>query len=250
MKDTLFSCVVPVKGSRPFFKEAIASLESQGLGDALEIIVQDADVEPDSGQSDALNKGFAKSRGKWLFWLNADDVMLPGALERVMRRMERSEQTEWIVGDEFFIDDKGRRVGCSVGNGWHDWLYRNAVPHVNGPSSFFRRELFYKVGGFDVDLQYCMDWDLWIKFMKAGARFERINRFLWAQRRWSGSKTQRVLPEDESLVQQEEIRAMLKRNDFTITRSGVRRLQLWRFFTGCYLKEWMYGRRNVRARLV
>ena len=44
-----------MKGDRPFFGEAIDSLKAQGLGDDLEIIVQDADVEPDVGQSDALN---------------------------------------------------------------------------------------------------------------------------------------------------------------------------------------------------
>ena len=79
----LFSCVIPVKGDRPFLGEAIDSLKVQGLGDNLQIIVQDADVEPDAGQSDALNKGFAKAKGEWLFWLNADDVLLPGALKKV-----------------------------------------------------------------------------------------------------------------------------------------------------------------------
>ena len=86
-----FTCVIPVKGERPFFAEALASLESQGLGDELEIIVQDADVEPDNGQSDALNKGFAKAKGELLFWLNADDVLLPGALKKVRRLIGQVE---------------------------------------------------------------------------------------------------------------------------------------------------------------
>ena len=91
----LFSCVVPVKGERPFFGEAVDSLKAQGLGDDLEIIVQDADVEPDAGQSDALNMGFAKAKGEWLFWLNADDVLLPGALKKVLDRINRIDR---IIG--------------------------------------------------------------------------------------------------------------------------------------------------------
>ena len=83
MKRPFFSCVIPVKGARPYFDAALESLRLQEMGDDLELIVQDADVEPDEGQSDALNIGFAKARGEWLFWLNADDVLFPGALKSV-----------------------------------------------------------------------------------------------------------------------------------------------------------------------
>ena len=68
MKRPLFSCVVPVKGARPFMDAALASLSAQEMGDDLEVIVQDGDAEPDAGQSDALNKGFVKAHGDWLFW--------------------------------------------------------------------------------------------------------------------------------------------------------------------------------------
>lgn len=65
MSCPLFSCVVPVNGPRDYFAEALDSVMSQGV--EVVVIVQDGDIEPDSGQSDALNKGFAKSRGEWLF---------------------------------------------------------------------------------------------------------------------------------------------------------------------------------------
>ena len=125
-KLPFFSCVIPVKGERPFFKDALASLESQGMDEDLEIIVQDGDIEPDSGQSDALNKGFAKAKGEWLFWLNADDVLLPGALKKVRELISsRAPSTSdevakapstsaatphestftWIAGDTVYIDE-------------------------------------------------------------------------------------------------------------------------------------------------
>ena len=49
MKEPLFSCVIPVKGPRPFFDEALQSLYAQDMGDDLEIIIQDGDVESDKG---------------------------------------------------------------------------------------------------------------------------------------------------------------------------------------------------------
>lgn len=284
MKRPLFSCVIPVKGPRPYFDEALRSLLSQGMGDDLEIIVQDADVrsggvgelnheiherhengrgvrgqelavndgglegvrwfcEADKGQSDALNKGFAKAKGEWLFWLNADDVLLPGALKKVKAIIHSTTATSdynffsWIVGNQVCIDEQGRVLKCMQANRWHDGLYRHAVPHVNGPSAFFRRELFEKVGGFDTSLHICMDWDLWIRFMKAGAQFHRIDEYMWAMRQWAGSKTQ-----GDSCAADwhgKEVGRMLAKNRFVVTRRGIFKLRLWRMMDGSYLRGWI-----------
>ena len=278
MKRPLFSCVIPVKGPRPYFDEALRSLLSQGMGDDLEIIVQDADVrsggvgelnheiherhengrgvrgqelavndgglegvrwfcEADKGQSDALNKGFAKAKGDWFFWLNADDVLLPGALKKILDRINKIDGINWIAGNQLLIDDAGKVLKCSVGNRWHDGLYRHAVPHVNGPSAFFRRELFEKVGGFDTSLHICMDWDLWIRFMKAGAQFHRIDEYMWAMRQWAGSKTQ-----GDSCAADwhgKEVGRMLAKNRFVVTRRGIFKLRLWRMMDGSYLRGWI-----------
>lgn len=235
MRRPLFSCVVPVKGARPFLDEALASLRGQDLGEELEIIVQDGDAEPDAGQSDAFNKGFAKANGEWLFWLNADDILLPGALRRVQSVIRSSTSPSWIVGNQVLIDEEGRILKCLRANGWHDFLYREAVPHVNGPSSFFRRELLERVGGFDVSLDVCMDWDLWIRFQRARARFVRIDDYLWAQRQWRGSKTQRPKAPEEEARQAVEVRRMLEKNGFRMSRRGDLGIRLWRLLNGNYL---------------
>ena len=142
MKTPLFSCVIPVKGLRPFFDEALQSLYAQDMGDDLEIIIQDGDIESDKGQSDALNKGFAKARGEWLFWLNADDVLLPGALKSLEFRVKSLEfkDVEWIAGDMVLIDGEGKVVRCQKDRGSYR-AYEGKQIRVFGPSSFFRREL-------------------------------------------------------------------------------------------------------------
>lgn len=245
MSTPFFSCVLPVKGTRPYLIQAIQSIERQHFHGELEIIVQDGDLEADLGQSDALNHGLAKTHGDWLFWLNADDILLPGALKRVQQHVDISQSASWIAGNQLLIDSNSKVLKCSVGNKWHPWLYCHAVPHVYGPSAFFRRELFEKVGGFDISLKYCMDWDLWIKFMKAGAKFERIPEYLWAQRQWEGSKTQRRLSNEEKKEHLAEVHRMADKNDVVLTQAGVWLTRLERLREGCYLKEWLDGRRVI-----
>ena len=268
MKRPIFSCVMPVKGPRPYMEEALASLSAQGMGEDLEVIVQDGDcgergsasakatadesgngdwvkwcAEKDSGQSDALNKGFAKAQGEWLFWLNADDILLPGALKKVSDMINRNDKIEWIAGNHLQIDEEGRVVGCSVGPGWHDFLFRHTVPHVYGPSSFFRRELLDRVGGLDAALHVCMDWDLWIRFMQAGAKFSRIDDYLWTLRRWQGSKTQRPHEADEARRQWDEVTRMLAKNGFKVTSGDLLMLRLWRTLNGNYIRQLLDKRR-------
>jgi len=189
--------------------------------------------EPDRGQSHAFNKGFARARGRFLFWLNADDVLLPGTLDRVRSYLASHESAEWVAGNQMYIDAHGRVLRCSRGNRWHDFLYRHAPVHVYGPSSFFSKVLWERVGGADENLRYCMDWDLWLKFRKAGVRFERLNHYCWGLRQHSGSKTQGGERDKEHLHWQ-EIHAMCRRNGLTVTAGGVWLQRAWRLATGCY----------------
>jgi len=249
MKRPLFSCVVAVKGARPYMDEAIESLRSQGMGEDLEIIIQDADIEPDNGQSDAFNKGFAKARGHWLFWLNADDILIPGALKRVLNVISGQRlMVSWIVGNSLQIDAEGRIVKCVRGPHWHDFLFRQSVPHVSGPSAFFRHEAFERIGGFDSSLDVCMDWDLWIRLMQAGCRYQRIDGYLWGIRQWEGSKTQRQIEGCESERHWAEVRRMLAKNAFKTTRAGNALVRAWKSLDGTYLRSamdtmWLRGRK-------
>ncbi len=184
-----FSCVVPVKGERPFFDEAIDSLKVQGFGNELEVIIQDADIEPDAGQSDALNKGFAKARGEWLFWLNADDVLLPGALKKVWDRINRIDRIDWIAGDTVYIDEIGKVIEVRTDAKWRSWFGKKLSVWTGGPSAIFRRELWEKRGGFAADLKYAMDIDLWTRWAKAGERFVGLGDYVWGFRMHDESKT-------------------------------------------------------------
>ncbi len=159
------------------------------MGDDLEVIVQDGDVETDSGQSDALNKGFAKAKGEWLFWLNADDVLLPGALKKVLDRINRIDRINWIAGDTVYLDEKGIVKDVRTDAKWRSWFGKHLSVWTGGPSAFFRRELWEMRGGFAADLKYAMDIDLWTRWAKAGERFVGLGEYVWGFRMHEGSKT-------------------------------------------------------------
>ena len=195
MGRPFFSCVVPVKGLRPYMEEALKSLTTQGIGNELEIIVQDGDVEPDAGQSDALNKGFAKASGEWFFWLNADDVLLPGALGKVkdyISRVERVERIEWVAGNTIYIDKDDKVIGVRCDARWRPWFGKHMSVWTGGPSAFFRRELWQNQGGFDVNLKFVMDLDVWTRWAQAGIRFKGVNEYLWGFRLHEGSATYKI----------------------------------------------------------
>ena len=210
MSRPLFSCVIPVKGDRPFFKDALASLESQGMGEELEVIVQDGGEgsggvgelvsggvkyyrEDDNGQSDALNKGFAKAKGEWLFWLNADDVLLTGVLIKVKQLLHSSTPPlatlNWIVGDTVYIDEQGKVKDVRCDAKWRSWFGKKLSVWTGGPSAFFRRELWERRGGFDAGLKYVMDIDLWTRWAKAGEKFVGLGDYVWGFRVHGGSQT-------------------------------------------------------------
>ena len=246
MTEPLFSCVIPVKGSRPYFNEAVASLEAQGFGDNLEIVVQDGDVELDAGQSDALNKGFAKAKGEWLFWLNADDVLLPEALKKAQQLITHNSQLttlNWIAGNVVYMDRNGRAKWCAWDRGWK-LSYAGLPVQVYGPTSFFRRELFEKSGGFDVSLMYAMDVDLWCKFRKMGYWYKKIPDFVWGFRIHEGSKTSCAQEGRWTLEQVTEQKIVNERYGLNHVQMATRMAQFSRLINGSYAKSWVETHRR------
>ena len=67
--------------------------------------------EKDQGQTDAINKGFAKATGKYLAWLNADDVLKPHAVAEAVAYLEAHPEAGMVYGDADYIDEQGRVLG-------------------------------------------------------------------------------------------------------------------------------------------
>lgn len=184
----------------------------------------------DDGIFDAINRGSFESNGNLLGFLGADDVMLDGALEAVTMAYRRNWEG-WIVGGIRWIDDEGYGLGeLAAPPSWmnvrmHACLGWNPIMHM---STYFSREFFDELGGFDISYKDSGDYDL---FARALARepYRRIARPLTCFRR-TGRNNSVVHAERTSA----ENLSVLERFG---PSNGIER-KFWRFV----LKTWLNGR--------
>ena len=67
--------------------------------------------EKDHGQTDAINKGFARAKGEILAWLNSDDTYQPHAIAEAVGLLRDRPEVGLVYGDANFIDENGRVIG-------------------------------------------------------------------------------------------------------------------------------------------
>ncbi len=149
-------------------------------------------IEPDDGQSDAINKGLARADGAVLGWLNSDDTLLAGALYEIGRRFEADDKVRWLIGHGRLVDAAGRPVERLAVEGEFTLagaLIRRRKFNVPQPSSFWRRQVTDKVGLLDTSLRHCMDFDLWCRFLAAGVQPTLVDAQWSTYRLHDASKT-------------------------------------------------------------
>lgn len=145
--------------------------------------------EPDNGQSDAINKGFQKATGDLYCWVNSDDVLFLGALKKAADVFNANPNIDIITGNVVYIDENDFITRC-VRLPKHRWyFYKHNVGCFAAPAVFFKKDLYEKVGGLDINLHYSMDVDLWHKFRLAGAKVYHVDKYLGGFRVHSASKT-------------------------------------------------------------
>lgn len=178
----IISIVTPSFNQAAFLEETIRSVLLQGYPNLEYLIIDggstDGSVEiihkyvpwltywvseKDSGQSQAINKGFTRASGEIMAWINSDDRYAPDALFNVARAFLQTD-TLWVAGLVNKIDVHGRLIqpGKRQEEKLENWYV--GAPYLQ-PGLFWRRGMWQRAGGIDEKLQYSFDYDLLMRFV-------------------------------------------------------------------------------------
>jgi len=176
------SIVTPSFNQAPFLEQTLRSVLEQdypnleyividgGSSDgSLEIIHKYADrlaywqSQPDQGQTDAINQGFARASGEILAWLNSDDLLLPGAVSVAVRALHEHPEAAMVYGDALLINAEGKTIGKFPAAQTDYRKLRRGYVHIPQQASFFRADLWQQVAPLDVSFYFAMDYDLWVR---------------------------------------------------------------------------------------
>ena len=137
--------------------------------------------EPDRGQTNAINKGLARAKGEILAYLNSDDILAPRAIERVVHYLQQHPECDMVYGEADYIDEKDRVIGSYK---TADYSLNRLIEDcmVCQPAAFWRKRMTEKVGPFDEQLNFAMDYDYWLRIAKAGGEIRFLREKLACSR--------------------------------------------------------------------
>jgi glycosyltransferase involved in cell wall biosynthesis len=147
--------------------------------------------EPDDGQSDAINKGFARATGDWLMWLNADDYLLPGSLREVRDFAAAHPDADVIYGDCGFVEESGKllRVKREFDFDFYMLLFWGC--YIPSTAAFYRRAIVDRGFLLDVSYKVGMDLEYYLRLADAGFQFRHLSKTL-ACFRWHASNVSSI----------------------------------------------------------
>ncbi len=186
-----FTIITPNKDYGRFLGDCLASVAAQE-GVTLEHLVMDggsrddsAEIvanfphaqwiqEADTGMSDAINKGFARAKGRWVMWLNGDDRLKPGALAEILPLLEKSS-ADMVYGDWDFIREDGafiRSITCPV---WSRFVHIHHHCYIGSTAAFIRNSKVIAEGHrLREDFRFVMDGEFYARLDAAGKTFEHV----------------------------------------------------------------------------
>jgi glycosyltransferase involved in cell wall biosynthesis len=183
MSSPLVSVIIPTYNRSSFVLEALDSVLKQTFEDFELIVVDDGSTDgtkkaltpyqgrfiyhfqDNQGVSAARNRGIQTARGKWIAFLDDDDLWLPEKIETQIKFFSKTPDAMICQTEEIWIRN-GRRVNPRKKHQKFsgDIFAPSLLLCLVSPSAvMIKRELFEQVGCFDETLPACEDYDLWLR---------------------------------------------------------------------------------------
>ena len=179
------SIITPSYNQGQYIEQTILSVIGQGYpnleyiiidggssDDTLEIIKKYSDKitywisEPDKGQSDALNKGLAKCTGDIFNWINSDDYFEEDSFFNIAQYFIDHPTIDMLLGFCNCFDNKTfKQIFLNRSELFYCVEETLIQQKINQPASFYKLSIVKQMGGINKDLHYCMDLDLWFRYL-------------------------------------------------------------------------------------
>jgi len=256
--------VTPSYNQAEYLEETIRSVLMQGYPNLEYIIIDGGSIddsveiirryepwlsywtsEPDRGQCHAINKGFAKSTGEIMAYLNSDDIYSPNTLSYAVTRIMASD-CDILIGGMVVVEKEGeqvyfsRQVTPNQGPLIHQFpIFENGRVEkfqFIQPSMFWRQIIWEKTGEMNESYIYIMDREWCTRALAKGASVHTVDDVLARFTLHSGSKTHEQMPafvEERARMYRELSRMDGFRNIFCRLEIFYTRLQIWqdKFYT-------------------
>lgn len=206
--EPVLSVIIPVYNGRKYLADTLHSLtgleavvdcelifqdnmSTDGTGEVLREFCAAGEnrfhfAEQDGGQSDAINLGMCRARGRWVTWLCADDILLPA----VAAALEDAEQAgaDVVYGNVAMYADG--RLFPAIGTETHaPGVLAGKRLIIQQPGTCIRRTIWQEMKGVRRSLHWSMDYDLFLRMESAEKKFFRTDRFLAVIRIHRDAKT-------------------------------------------------------------
>ena len=202
----LVSIITPSYNQGRFIRRTIESVLNQSYPNIEYIVIDGASTdetrevlesydgrfqwvsEPDHGQTNAINKGFARARGDIRAFLNSDDVLDPDAVARVVEYFAANAACDMVYGDAHYIDTEDRITGnyATAPYSFERLMFDCCICQ---PATFWRAAIAQRVGPFDESLDFVMDYDYWLRIDRAGGAIQHLPVVLASSRLYPETKT-------------------------------------------------------------